>query len=129
MTDNMTGMTTTHLTQVADAYTRAYDALKEAEEALAKARTTLEADYELNGITRHATSDGHMVAIEEVNNRTFDIDALRLVAPNAFDKVTALKVETKKFDAEVKAGTITPDAVAQVVTLKPHKRVTVGVAV
>lgn len=122
-------MSNTHLTETADAYKQAYDALKAAEEALAKARMTLEADYDLAGITRHHTSDGHMVAIEEVNNRTFDLDTLRLVAPNAFEKVTALKVETKKFDAEVKAGTITPDAVAQVVTLKPHRRVTVGVAV
>lgn len=122
-------MSNTHLTETADAYKQAYDALKTAEEALAKARMTLEADYDLAGITRHHTSDGHMVAIEEVNNRTFDLDTLRLVAPNAFEKVTALKVETKKFDAEVKAGTITPDAVAQVVTLKPHRRVTVGVAV
>lgn len=122
-------MSNTHLTETADAYKQAYDALKAAEEALAKARMTLEADYDLAGITRHHTSDGHMVAIEEVNNRTFDLDTLRLVAPNAFEKVSALKVETKKFDAEVKAGTITPDAVAQVVTLKPHRRVTVGVAV
>lgn len=122
-------MTKTPLTQVADDYKRAYDALKEAEEALAKVRTTLEADYELNGITRHATSDGHIVAIEEVERREFDIDALRIHAPNAFDKVTAVKVEPKKFDAQVKAGNITPDAIAQVVTVKPHKRVTVGVAV
>jgi len=122
-------MTTTPLTQTADAYKQAYDALKEAEEALAKARTTLEADYDLAGITRHATSDGHIVAIEEVERREFDIDALLTYAPNAFGKVTALKVEPKKFDAEVKAGNITPDAIAQVVTVKPHKRVTVGVAV
>lgn len=119
----------TTLTNTADAYKSAYDALKVAETALAKARTTLEADYALNGITRHSTSDGHIVAIEEVNNRTFDIDTLRLVAPNAFDKVTALKVDTKAFDKEVKSGSITPDAVAQVVTVKPHTRITVGVAV
>jgi len=119
----------TQLTHTADAYKSAYDALKSAEEALAKARTTLEADYALAGITRHATSDGHMVAVEQVERREFDIDALLVHAPNAFDKVTALKVEPKKFDAEVKAGTITAEAVAQVVTVKPHTRITVGVAV
>jgi hypothetical protein len=117
------------LTDTADAYQVAYLALKEAEEALAKARTTLEADYALNGVTRHSTSNGSVVAIEEVNNRSFDIDRLRLVAPNAFDKVTALKVDTKAFDREVKSGEITLDAIAQVVTLKPTKRVTVGASV
>lgn len=120
---------TTNLTQVADAYKSAYDALKTAEEALAKARTTLEADYDLNGITRHATSDGHMVAIEEVERREFDVATLKVVAPNLWERVTSLKVEPKKFDAEVKNGNLTPDAIAQVVTVKPHKRVTVGVAV
>ena len=119
----------TTLTDTADAYKSAYEALKVAETALAKARTTLEADYSLNGITRHSTSDGHTVAIEQVNNRTFDIDTLRLVAPSVFDKVTALKVDTKAFDKEVNIGKITADAVAQVVTVKPHSRVTVGVAV
>jgi hypothetical protein len=119
----------TTLTETADAYKQAYDNLKEAEEALAKHRATLEADFALAGITRHATSDGHMVAIEEVNNRVFDLDTLRMVAPNAFDKVTALKVDTKKFDKAVASGDITNDAVNQVVTLKPHTRVTVGVAV
>jgi len=119
----------TTLTDTADAYKSAYEALKVAETALAKARQTLEADYALNGITRHATSDGSTVAIEVVNNRTFDIDTLRLVAPNAFDIVTALKVDTKAFDKQVADGNITPDAVAKVVTLKPHTRVTVGVAV
>lgn len=122
-------MTTTQLTQTADAYKQAYDALKQAEEALAKARTTLEADYELNGITRHATSDGHMVAIEQVERREFDVDALRIHAPSAFDKVTAVKVEPKAFDREVKAGNISQEAITASVTVKPHKRVTVGVAV
>ena len=120
---------TTNLTQVADAYKSAYDALKTAEEALAKARTTLEADYDLNGITRHATSDGSVVAIEEVERREFDVATLKVVAPNLWERVTSLKVEPKKFDAEVKNGNLTPDAIAQVVTVKPHKRVTVGVAV
>jgi len=118
-----------NLTNTADNYKRAYDALKEAEEALAKARTTLEADYDLAGITRHVTSDGHVVAIEEVERREFDIQALKLHAPHAFDKVTALKVETKAFDREVKAGNISPEAITASVTVKPHKRVTVGVAV
>ena len=122
-------MTTTQLTQVADDYKRAYDALKEAEEALAKARTTLEADYDLAGISRHPTSDGHMVAIVEVERREFNIDTLKVVAPNAFERVTSLKVEPKKFDAEVKKGNITPDAYSQVVSVKPHRRVEVGVAV
>jgi len=122
-------MSKTHLIQTADAYKQAYDALKSAEEALAKARTTLEADFDLAGITRHATSDGHMVAVEMVERREFDADTLLKVAPNIFAKVTSIKVEPKKFDAEVKAGTITANAVAQVVTVKPHKRVTVGVAV
>ena len=45
------------LTDTADAYQVAYLALKEAEEALAKARTTLEADYALNGVSRHSTSN------------------------------------------------------------------------
>jgi len=117
------------LQDTANQYQAAYLALKEAEEALAKARHTLETDYALNGVTRYSTSDGSVVAIEEVNNRSFDIDRLRLVAPNAFDKVTALKVDTKAFDREVKAGTITPTAVAEVVSLRPTKRVTVGVAV
>ncbi len=118
-----------NLTNTADTYKQAYDALKEAEEALAKARTTLEADYDLAGITRHATSDGHMVAIEEVERRDFDVATLKVVAPNLWERVTSLKVEPKKFDAEVKNGTLTPEVVAQVVTVKPHKRVTVGVAV
>jgi len=106
----------TTLMDTADAYKSAYEALKVAETALAKARQTLEADFALNGVTRHSTSDGSMVSIEVVNNRIFDIDTLRLVAPKAFDK-------------EVADGNITPDAVAKVVTLKPHTRVTVGVAV
>lgn len=117
------------LQDTANQYQVAYLALKDAEEALAKARATLTADYDLNGITRYPTSDGSIVAIEEVNNRTFDIERLRLVAPNAFDKVTALKVDTKAFDREVKAGTITPTVIAEVVTLRPTTRVTVGVAV
>jgi hypothetical protein len=128
MTDRLRGMNTP-LTNTADNYKKAYDALKEAEEALAKHRATLEADFALAGITRHATSDGHVVAIEEVNNRVFDIDTLRMVAPNAFDKVTALKVDTKKFDKAVASGDITHDAVGQVVSHKTHTRVTVGVAV
>jgi len=121
-------MTNTLIT-TADEYKKAYDALKEAEEMLAKRRATLEADFALAGITRHATSDGHIVAIEEVNNRVFDIDTLRMVAPNAFDKVTALKVDTKKFDKAVASGDITHDAVGKVVSHKTHTRVTVGVAV
>jgi len=118
-----------NIQNTADTYKAAYDALKSAEEALAKARITLETDYSFAGITRHATSDGHMVAIEEVERREFDIDTLRIVAPNSFDKVTAVKVETKAFDKEVKQGNITPSVVAQVVTIKTHTRVTVGVAV
>lgn len=117
------------LTDTANAYQEKYLALKNAEEALAKARITLETDYALNGVTRHPTSDGKIVAIEEVNNRSFDLDTLRLVAPNAFDKVTALKVDTKAFDKEVKSGGITPEAVTAVVTLKTHTRVTVGTAI
>jgi hypothetical protein len=122
-------MTTTTLTLTADAYKQAYDALKLAEEALDKARTALEADYDLAGVTRHPTSDGHMVAIETVERREFDLNALRIHAPAAFDKVTALKVEPKKFDAQVKQGNISPEAVAATVTVKPHTRVIVGVAV
>jgi hypothetical protein len=102
-------MTNTLIT-TADEYKKAYDALKEAEETLAKRRATLEADFALAGVTRHVTSDGH-------------------IAPNAFDKVTALKVDTKKFDKAVASGDITHEAVGQVVSHKTHTRVTVGVAV
>lgn len=119
----------TQLLKTADEYKQAYDALKQAEETLAKKRVALEADFALAGITRHITSDDHIVAVEEVSTRVFDLDTLRLVAPNAFDKVTALKVDTKKFDKAVSVGEITNEAVSQVVTLKPHTRVTVGVVV
>jgi hypothetical protein len=117
------------LTNTADTYKQAYDAMKQAEEALKQARATLEAQYEQHGVTRHETSDGSVVSIVEVSNRDFDLDRLRMVAPNAFETVTALKVDTKAFDKAVKAGTISHDAVAEVVTYKPHKRVEVGVAV
>ena len=120
---------TTTLTALADQYKCAYDALKEAEEALAKVRAQVEADFALNGVTRHATSDGSVVAVETVERRDFDLDTLKVVAPNAFTTVTRLAVDTKAFDKAVKAGEITPDAVAQAVTVKPHTRVTVGKAV
>jgi len=116
------------LTITADAYKQAHDAMKQAEAALKVARATLESEYEAHGVTRHETTDGSVVAIVEVNNREFDLDALMVVAPNVFDQVTALKVDTKAFDKSVKDGTLTTEAVAQVVTYKPHKRVEVGVA-
>jgi hypothetical protein len=116
------------LTNTADAYKKAHDALKDAELALKQVRATLEEQYEAHGVTRHTTSDGTVIAVVEVNTREFDLDALRMVAPNAFEKVTALKVDTKAFDKQVRAGEITNEAVAEVVTYKPHKRVEVGVA-
>lgn len=127
ITDRIKGMDT--LTQIADTYKQAHDAMKQAEEALKQARATLEAQYEAHGVTRHNTSDGSVIAVVEVNTREFDLDRLRMVAPSAFEAVTALKVDTKSFDKAVKSGTISSEAVTEVVTYKPHKRIEVGVAV